>query len=336
MGERVDRIRWGIMGTGWIADRFATDLALLPDAELQAVGSRSAATAERFGRRFDIPHRYATYEALVGDPKVDVVYIATPNPMHHQNCLLCLEAGKHVLCEKPFALNAAEAEEMVGAARDRHLFLMEAMWSRFLPVMGRVRELVAEGAIGDVQVLAAELCIRFDFDPSDRRYAPELGGGALLDLGVYPIAFASMIMGQPSSITASASLGATAVDEQTGIALGYDGGQLSSLYCSIRVDSPVEAALMGTRGSIRIHPWWIRPAALTLSRKGQDDTVIKLPYHGEGYHFEAAEVMDCLRSGRIESALMSLDETLSIVRTLDTIRAQIGLRYPMEALGPDI
>jgi predicted dehydrogenase len=321
------------MGTGWIANQFAKDLALLPDAEVTAVGSRAAVTAESFGAKFGIPHRHASYEALVEDPHVDVVYVATPNPMHRQNCLLCFEAGKHVLCEKPFAINAGEAEEMVAVARDKSLFLMEAMWSRFLPLMGRLRKLLADGVIGEVQVMSAELCIRFDFDPSDRRYAPDLGGGALLDLGVYPIALASMIMGPPTSITSSAYLGKTGVDEQTGILLGYDGGRISSLYCSIRADSAVEAVLTGTKGRIRIHPWWIRPDTLTLVRAGEDDTTIELPYEGEGYRFEAMEVMTCLRAGKLESALMPLDETLSIVRTLDTIRAQIGLKYPMEQSG---
>ena len=326
----MDRVRWGIMGTGWIADRFATDLLVLPEADLAAVGSRTAAAAERFGAKFGIPHRHASYEALVADSQVDVVYVATPNPMHRQNCLLCLEAGKHVLCEKPFAINAAEAEEMVTAAREKKLFLMEAMWSRFLPLMGRLRELLAREAIGELQLLSAELCIRFDFDPQDRRYSLDLGGGALLDLGIYPIALASMIMGPPSSITSAAHLGTTGVDEQTGVILGYDGGQISTLYCSIRGDSAVEASLIGNMGRIHIHPWWIRPDALTLSRDGHEDTIIKMPYDGEGYRFEASEVMACLRAGRLESALMSLDETLSIAQTLDTIRAQIGLRYPME------
>ncbi len=330
MAGMVDRIRWGIMGTGWIADQFAAGLALLPAAELVAVGSRTAASAERFGARFGILHRHASYEALVGDPQVDVVYVATPNPMHRSNCLLCLEAGKHVLCEKPFAINATEAEDMIRVARDKNLFLMEAMWSRFLPLMGRVRELLAQGVIGAVQMLSAELCIPFDFDPSDRRYSPELGGGALLDLGVYPIAFASMIMGPPSSVTSSAYLGKTGVDEQTGILLDYDGGRLSSLYCSIRVGSEVEAVLMGTKGRIRLHPWWISPTTLTLSRDGQEHLILEMPYEGNGYQFEATEVIECLRSGKLESDLMPLDETLSIARTLDSIRTQIGLRYPME------
>jgi predicted dehydrogenase len=193
---------------------------------------------------------------------------------------------------------------------------------------------LADGVIGEVQVLSAELCIRFDFDPADRRYSLDLGGGALLDLGIYPIALASLIMGTPSSITSTAYLGQTGVDEQTGVLLGYDGGRMSSLYCSIRGDSAVEATLIGDKGRIRIQPWWIRPDRLTLTRPGQDDAIIEMPYEGEGYRFEAAEVMACLRAGETESALMPLEETLSIVRTLDTIRTQIGLTYPMEQYPP--
>ncbi len=244
--------------------------------------------------------------------------------------MLCLHSGKPVLCEKPFALNAGQAEEMIQTAREKELFLMEAMWTRFFPLMGKVRALVDEGTIGEVQMLIADLCIHFDFDPADRRYASELGGGALLDLGVYPLSFASMIMGSPSSITATAHLGETGVDEQAGIVLTYDGGRVSTLYTSIRVDSPVEAILLGTRGQIRIHPWWIHPDKLALSVSGQEAITIEEPYAGNGYQFEAAEVMACLRAGKLESDLMPLDETLSIVETMDTIRSQWGLRYPGE------
>jgi predicted dehydrogenase len=219
---------------------------------------------------------------------------------------------------------------MIRIAREKKLFLMEAMWSRFFPLMAKVRALVSEGAIGEVQMLVAELCIQFDFDPSDRRYAPDLGGGALLDLGVYPLAFASMIMGAPTRIESLAHLGETGVDEQAGIVLGYDQGRVSTLYTSIRVDSPVEAILLGTRGQIRIHDWWIHPDKLTLSVDGEEPTVIEMPYAGNGYQFEAAEVMACLRAGKLESDLLPLDETLSIVETMDAIRARWGLRYPGE------
>ncbi|MGD9145389.1 MAG: Gfo/Idh/MocA family oxidoreductase [Anaerolineae bacterium] len=326
----TNTIRWGILGTGWIASEFAQGLAELPDAELAAVGSRTAGSASRFADRFQVPRRHASYQALAEDPGVDVIYVATPNPLHREHCLLCLDADKPVLCEKPFALNAGQAGDMVRAAREKKLFLMEAMWSRFFPLMAKVRELVDEGAIGEVQMLVADLCIQFDFDPSDRRYAPDLGGGALLDLGVYPLSLASMLIGAPARITSLAHLGATGVDEQASITLGYDQGQVSTLYASLRADSPVEAILLGTKGQIRIHPWWIRPDAITLSVAGQEDTRLEMPFAGNGYQFEAAEVMACLRAGKLESDLMPLDETLSIMETMDTIRAQWGLRFPGE------
>jgi predicted dehydrogenase len=323
-------IRWGILGTGWIANQFAQGLTQASDARLWAVGSRTPESAQRFAEKHDVPRSHASYQALAEDPEVDVVYVATPNPLHREHCLLCLESGKPVLCEKPFALNAGEAQQIISLARERRLFLMEAMWSRFFPLMARVQALLAEGSIGDVQMLVADLCLQFDFDPSDRRYAPELGGGALLDLGVYPISLASMIMGPPSRIMAMAHLGETGVDEQAGIVLRYDQGQVSTLYTSLRVNSPVEAIIMGTRGQIRIHPWWIRPDTITLSVDGQEDALIEMPFEGNGYQFEAVEVMSCLRAGKLESDLMPLEETLSIMQTMDAIRAQWGLRFPTE------
>ena len=326
----VQPIRWGILGTGWIANEFAQGLGQLPDADLVAVGSRTPVSAERFGARYQVPHRHASYQALARDAEVDVIYVATPNSLHMEHSLLCLEAGKPVVCEKPFALNASQATQIITLAREKQLFLMEAMWSRFFPLMAEVRALLAEGAVGDLQILVADLCIQFNPDPSDRRYALDLGGGALLDLGVYLISLASMIMGPPSRITAMAHLGETGVDEQAGIILGYEGGQVSSLYTSLRVDSPVEAVLVGSKGQIRVHPWWIRPEAFTLSVAGQEDRTFEMRYEGNGYQFEAMEVMSCLRAGRQESAIMRLDETLSILRTMDAIRAQLGLRYPTE------
>ncbi|HUW08129.1 MAG TPA: Gfo/Idh/MocA family oxidoreductase [Anaerolineae bacterium] len=326
----VQPIRWGILGTGWIANEFAQGLGQLPDADLVAVGSRTPVSAERFGARYQVPHRHASYQALARDAEVDVIYVATPNSLHMEHSLLCLEAGKPVVCEKPFALNASQATQIITLAREKQLFLMEAMWSRFFPLMAEVRALLAEGTVGDLQILVADLCIQFNPDPSDRRYALDLGGGALLDLGVYLISLASMIMGPPSRITAMAHLGETGVDEQAGIILGYEGGQVSSLYTSLRVDSPVEAVLVGSKGQIRVHPWWIRPEAITLSVAGQEDRTFEMRYEGNGYQFEAMEVMSCLRAGRQESAIMRLDETLSILRTMDAIRAQLGLRYPTE------
>jgi predicted dehydrogenase len=326
----TEKIRWGIIGTGNIARQFARGLAVLPDAELVAVGSRTAAAAEAFAEAFDVPHRHGSYEDLAQDPDVDVVYVATPHSLHRPNTLLCLRAGKAVLCEKPFAINAAQAGEMIGLAREKGLLLMEAMWSRFFPAMARVRDLLAAGAVGQVWLLTADFGFRARFDPSSRLFDPALGGGALLDVGVYAVSLASMVFGSPSRVAGLAHLGPTGVDEQAGIILGYEGGPLAVLATAIRTATPQEAMLMGSDGHIRIHPRWWMPTRLTLSVSGQEDEIFELPFTGNGYNYEAAEVMACLRAGKLESEVMPLDETLSIMRTLDQLRAQWGLKYPME------
>jgi len=328
--KKSSMIRWGILGTGRIAKTFAQGLAVLPDAELVAVGSRSQSAADAFGDEFRVPHRHASYVALADDPDVDVVYVATPHSLHRENSRLCLQAGKAVLCEKPFAINAAQAEEVIALARKKRLFLMEAMWTRFLPVLVRVRELLAEGAIGEVRLLNADFGFSATFDPRGRLFDPHLGGGALLDVGVYLVSLASMVFGPPVRIASMAHLGRTGVDEQAAAILGYERGQLAVLTTAVRTSTPQEAILMGTGGQMRIHSQWWHPTTLTLALEGREEEVIYLPFEGNGYHYEAAEVMDCLRSGRLESDVMPLDETLAIMETMDQMRAQWGLRYPME------
>jgi predicted dehydrogenase len=327
----ANKVRWGILGTGNIAKQLARGLAVLPDAELLAVGSRSQAKADGFGEQFDVERRYASYTDLANDPDVDVVYVATPNNRHREDSVLCLRAGKAVLCEKPFAINAAEAREMIALARERRLFLMEAMWTRFLPVLERVRQLLAGGAVGDLRMLTADFGFHSSFNPQMRLFNPELGGGALLDVGIYPISLASMVFGtRPTRISSMAHLGQTGVDEQSAVILGYEQGQLAILSAAVRTETPQEAVLIGTEGWIRLHtPWW-KPAALTVSIRGQEDRTETLPFEGNGYNYEAAEVMACLRAGKLESDVMLLNETLAIMETLDHIRAQWGMRYPME------
>jgi predicted dehydrogenase len=326
----TEPFRWGIIGPGNIAKKFATGLTALPDAELVAVGSRTQAGADAFGELFAVPHRHASYEALAYDPQVDAVYIATPHSLHRENSLLCLEAGKAVLCEKPFTINAAEAETVINLARQKGLFLMEAMWTRYIPLIVKVRELLAEGVIGDVRMLSADFGFGSRFNPRSRLYDPNLGGGALLDVGVYPVSLASMIFGSPARITSMAHLGPSNVDEQAAIVLGYEGGELAVLSTSIQTTTPQEAVLMGTAGRIKIHyPWWV-PTRLTLSQGGQPDEVIEIPFTGNGFNYEAAEVAHCLQAGKPESEIMPLDETLSIMETMDEARAQWGLKYPME------
>ena len=327
----TDKVRWGILGTGNIAKQLARGLAVLPDAVLLAVGSRSQENADGFGEQFDVARRYASYADLANDPDVEVVYVATPHSLHRENSLLCLQAGKAVLCEKPFAINATEAREVVALARERQLFVMEAMWTRFLPVMGRVRELLAGGVIGDVRLVTADFGFRTSFNPQGRLFNPELGGGGLLDVGIYPVSLAAMVFGpRPTRVSSMAHLGETGVDEQAAMILGYEQGQLAILSSAVRTRTPQEAFLMGTQGWIRIHtPWWM-PTALTVSIQGQEDQTETLPFEGNGYNYEAAEVMACLRAGRLESDVIPLDETLAVMETLDQIRGQWGLRYPME------
>jgi predicted dehydrogenase len=325
-----DTFRWGILGTGNIARQFATGLQALPDATLAAVGSRSQEAADAFGAQFGAARRHASYEALAADPEVDAIYVATPHSMHRENTLLCIEHGKPVLCEKPFAINAAQSEEMVAAARARGVFLMEAMWTRFLPLLGRMRALLDARVIGEVRMLQADFGFRTGVNPKGRLFDPALGGGALLDVGIYPVSLASMVLGQPSRVASMADIGSTGVDEQAAIILGYENGQLALLSTAIRTSTPHEARIMGTNGLIRLHDQWWRGTGMTLAVSGQEPQRIDEPIAGNGYNYEAAEVARCVRAGLLESETMPLDETLAIMRTLDAVRAQWGLRYPME------
>jgi len=322
--------RWGILGTGFIAGAFTTGLTALNDAEILAVGSRTQVAADVFANKFNISRRYPTYKALADDPDVEAIYISTPHSLHCENTLLCLEAGKAVICEKPFAINAAQAERMIQTARRNRIFLMEAMWTRFLPALVKVRELIANGAIGEPRMVNADFGFRTNFNPTGRLFDPNLGGGALLDVGIYPLSLASMIFGRATRVCSMATLGETGVDEQSAYILGYDGGQLAVLSSAVRTNTPQTASIIGTQGYIRIHsPWWCG-TTFTLSVQGKSDDVFQYPLEGNGYNYQAAEVMRCLREGKLESDVMPWDETHSIVATMDTIRAQWGLKYPME------
>ncbi len=322
--------RWGILGPGNIAAKFAAGVAALADQEVVAAGSRTQASADRFADRFDIRRRHVGYEALVADPEVDAIYVATPHNFHREHTLLALRHGKHVLCEKPFAINAAEAQEMVDAARAAGLFLMEAMWSRFLPIIVEARRLIAAGAIGAVQMIQADFGFRASFNPASRLFDPALGGGALLDVGVYPVSLATMLLGEPDRIAAIAALGATGIDENTGMLFGYPGGEVALLATTVRASTLQEAIILGSNGSIRLHsPWWVGNT-LTLQRAGHDAEVIVRPFIANGYSHEAMEVADCVRAGRLESEGMSLDESLRVMRIMDAVRAQLGMKYPME------
>jgi len=300
------------------------------DAEIVAVASRSREKADLFGQTWNISHCYGNYESLVADPDVDVVYIATPHNLHYENMLMCLNAGKHVLCEKAFTLNAQQAEKCIGLAREKGLFLMEAMWMRFFPAMGQVRTWLQEGRIGDIHLLQADFCLNIPFDANHRLYDLQLGGGALLDLGIYPLSIASMILGQPQSIQSYAHVGRTGVDELDTMLFAYDVGASAVLSCSLQVYKPREAFIMGTDGYIKIHNIFFKPDRLTLHLNGQEPSIIDLPYESNGYIHEINEVHACLRDKKTESPLMPLDETLAIMRLMDGLREKWGVSYPEE------
>ncbi len=324
-------IRWGILGTGRIAHKFAEALTVVPDAELSAVGSRAQGTAGAFGDEFAVPRRHATYQSLAEDPEIDAIYVSTPHPMHCRDTLLCLNAGKPVLCEKPFALNAREAETMVQCARQRGVFLMEAMWTRFLPTIAQVREWLGDGAIGEVRNMMADFGFRTEFNPEGRLLNPELGGGALLDIGVYVVSLASMVYGkQPDRVAALADMGATGVDEQTTMAFRYDTGAMAALTCAVRTSTPGAVSIHGTQGNIRIPTPFYDAYAVILNVDGEEPVTIEPDRVENGFKYEIEEAGRCLREGLLESPALPLDETLAIMRTLDAVRDEIGLKYPME------
>ena len=325
----MEVIRWGILGPGSIAHRFAEGLSVIPDAELVAVGSRSSERADAFADKFDIPRRHGSYADLANDPDVDAIYVSTPHPFHKECSILCLEAGKGVLCEKPMAINARQVKEMIDCARAEKKFLMEAMWTRFLPAIVKVREWLAEGTIGEPRMLTADFGFRSGWNPQGRLLNPEMAGGGLLDVGVYTVAMAYMVFGKPSRVTSMAHIGETGVDEQAAMMLGYDTGQLALLSCAIRTNTPQDARIMGTEGSIYMPGFWHGNSA-TLYASGKEPVQTDTPLEGNGYNYEAVEVMRCLREGKLESDVMPLDESLSIAETMDQMRAQWGLRYPME------
>jgi len=328
----ADRIRWGIAGTGGIASRFAEDLKLLPDAEIVAVGSRGRDSADAFGDRFGIAHRHVGYDALAADPDIDAVYVAVPHTGHCEVALAAIAHRKAVLVEKPFTLNAAEAERMITAARAAGTFLMEAMWVRFLPHYVRVRELLAEGRIGEVRAVVSDRGETLSTDPLHRINNPELGGGALLDLGIYPISFASMVTGGrlPVRVEAVARRTGTGVDAQSSMIFEYPGGAHAAISTSLDARGANRASITGTEGHIVLNQPWgrVSPVELTLN----NDTVLSTtsPHEGIGLRYQAGEVGRCLRAGELESPVLPLDETLAVMRTLDLVRERIGLRYPGE------
>ncbi len=319
--EHETPLRWGIVGTGGIAAQFATDLQLCDAGEVVAVGSRTRTAAGAFADRFEIRGRHEGYEALVGDDDVQAVYVATPHPFHRDSALLAIAAGKHVLIEKPLAMNAHQAREIADAARAAGVFAMEAMWTRFLPHMVEIRRLLADGALGELVSVEADHGQWFARDPAHRLFAADLGGGALLDLGVYVVSLASMVLGPPDRIAALVDPAFTGVDATASIVLGHPGGAQAILTCTSSAHTPTRAVIAGTDARIEIDRRWYAPTGFTLVPRDGDPTRWEEPHEGNGLRHQAAEVARCVAAGRTHSDVMPLEESIAIAQTMDAVLA---------------
>ena len=324
-------IKWGIIGAGNIARKFATALTSMKDTELTAIASRNIKKAERFAETFHIKKSYGSYEELIKDEEIDVVYIATPHTEHKANGALCIINNKAVLCEKPFTINKEESQYLIDLATKHDVFLMEAMWTKFLPVTNAVKNWIKEKKIGDVKHIRASFGYNAPYDINSRTYNPHTAGGALLDVGVYPITYACYLLDKlPDSISSSAIIGKSNVDEQNVIALHFDNGILANLSSAIAADTGDEAIIIGDEGKIHIPNFWNAQKAVVYNNEGQIVDKIELPFMSNGYEYEAEEVNNCLREGKKQSSINSLKDTLDIMKIMDEIREQWGLKYPQE------
>jgi len=362
----TSKVRWGILGTGSIARSFAEGLKSVPDAELVAVGSRTKATADAFAASLGVPHAYGTYGELAAAENVDVVYVATPNIRHKEDCLLCIDAGKALLCEKPFAMNATDGQEIVERARAKGVFFMEAMWMRFIPLVQKARELLQAGEIGTPCLFTADFGYPIERDPHGRFLSLQLGGGTLLDRGVYPLSLAYFLLGAPNQVTGLAHIGPTGVDEQSTVLLRYANGCQALLASTLNTFGTNRAILIGTHGQIEFEAPFFKTerllltkfaiassnaassgatkpapdsklrtllrrakhAALRVAGKRPGQSEIASPLEGNGFNYEAAEVGKCLRAGLLESPIMTGAESIAIVKTTDALRARWGVVYP--------
>ncbi len=321
-------IRFGIIGLGKIANKFASDIARVAGAELHAVASRDGFKAQQFADTHFAKRHYDSYKKLVNDPKVDVVYIATPNAMHYTHALLCLKAGKAVICEKPFAINAWQAGNMIACAKEHQVFLMEAMWTRFMPATAKVLELIQDGVIGKVKRITADFGFAALIDPEKRLFNNKLGGGSLLDIGIYPLYLATLILGYPKRLMASANMHYTQVDTDCRIQLEYANGAEAILDSSFLETTPTEAIIQGDKGAIYMHPRFHHCKKITVTQANAPNLEFDLPYIGLGYAHEIKEVVHCLEQGAIESPLVSHKHSLEFMELLDEVRNRIGLVFP--------
>jgi predicted dehydrogenase len=327
----MQKIRWGILGCGHIAKKFASDLQYVESAELIAAGSRSQQVADAFSGAFGIAHSHGSYDALVNDGEVDVIYVASPHGLHHQHTILCLQHKKAVLCEKAFALNSRQAVDMINTARKENVFLMEALWSKFTPQYNIVQQIIKKGELGEIQSMFAN----FGFIPVPpypaRLYDPLLGGGSLLDIGIYNVFYVLSVLGRPDIIEASMTPVSTGVDEQCAATFRYNSGAIAQLFSTFSANLATEADICGRKARIRLTPRFYNPTTAVIEfYSGRTDSMEIIPHHSEpgfGYQYQARHVCDCLSKGITESPIMTHADTLLIMETLDRIRSAAGIYY---------
>ena len=329
INSSAEKFNWGILGPGGIARAFAQDLNLIQGHTIGAVGSRTLENAQKFSATFG-GTAYGSYEELVTDPTIDAIYVATPHPAHHDNVVMALDAGKPVLCEKPFSVNAREAQSMVDAAARNGVALMEAMWARFLPHYGKVREIVESGVLGPILSIHADHGQRLADKGISRLVEPDLAGGALLDLGIYPVSFAHMILGMPLHITSDSVMTEKGVDAQTSIILTYEGGAQAVLTTTMIEQTPCRAVVAGLNGWLEIDRTFYNPAAMRVILNDGSTTEYPNTYKGHGLREQAEVFKQLVLTGKLESEILTWKDTVDIMKTLDAVREQIGLKYPFE------
>ena len=324
----ADKVKWGVMGLGKIANKFASDLLRVEDAILQGVASRDLEKARQFGQKYQSVNHYGSYEDLANDPTIDVIYVATPHVFHFENTLLCLENGKSVLCEKPLGMNAEEVAAMIIKAKSRNLFLMEGLWTRFIPATEKLIQLLNEKIIGELISVHADFGFKGDFNLRGRVYNKSLGGGSLLDIGIYPIYLSLFTLGIPSRIQATARMMETDVDSFCAMLFDYDNSSKAVLKCTLETDTPTEAFIYGSTGSLKMHSRFHHTQRITWFQGKDAKQVFDLPYEGNGYVYEIEEANRCVQNKTAESQKLPHQMSMNLATVMDRVRKEIGLTYP--------
>jgi predicted dehydrogenase len=320
--------KWGIIGPGKIAHKFAQGLASVKGAKLFAVASRSEERAREFAGQYKVPYWYEGYEKIAKNPEVDIIYVATPHTFHYENTMMCLSNGKPVLCEKPFTITRGQLQRLVDTARSKKIFLMEAIWTRFLPTIKKIVEIRDSGDLGAIRAIYADFGFKTPVDYDGRLYNLKLGGGALLDIGIYPVFLSLLLLGKPTEIESTAVLSETGADESCSILFKYNNGSIANLACTITSDTPIEANIIFEKGRARINRKWFAPSSLVITDNNEKTKELTFKYNGNGYNFEADEAMRCLGNRLSECPELKLDFSLELMGLLDQIREQCGIRYP--------